>query len=64
MLFVVRFAYLDRENCAYDGDHTRGWSPPYARMEGCIRVYARRQSIAKAVKKYKKYRKSKIKLTP
>ena len=61
---MVRFANLDRENCAYDGGHTRGWSPPYARMAGSIRAYARRHSIAKAVKKYKKYRKSKIKLTP
>ena len=45
MLFIVRFAYLDRENCTYDGGRTREWSPPYERMVGSIRMYARHRSI-------------------
>ena len=51
MLFIVRFANLDRENYAYDGDHTREWSPPYARMVGGIRVYARHRSIVNGCEK-------------
>ena len=41
----MRFAYLCAENDMIDGDHMRGWSPPYARIVSCICAYARLQSM-------------------
>lgn len=37
--FYGSFAYLDRENYAYVGDHPRGWSPSFAWMVATIRAY-------------------------
>ena len=44
---MVRFAYLDRENYAYVGDHPREWPPSFAWMVATIRANDGQRKIKK-----------------